>query len=84
MLVLRRKIGEEIRLGDGVVIKVLSVNGRAIRLGIEAPASVPIWRSECEGFKVRAQSPDPEEEPVLSEPRARASVAPTRRSRSRL
>ena len=49
MLVLRRKIGEEIRLGDGVVIKVLSVNGRGIRLGIEAPPSISIWRAECEG-----------------------------------
>ena len=47
MLVLRRKIGEEIRMGDGVIIKVLSVNGRAIRLGIDAPPSISIWRPEC-------------------------------------
>jgi carbon storage regulator len=46
MLVLRRKIGEEIRIGDDVVIKVLGVNGRAIRLGIQAPVSMPIRRGE--------------------------------------
>jgi carbon storage regulator CsrA len=49
MLVLRRKVGEEIRLGDGIIVKVLAVNGRAIRLGIEAPTSIPIWRGECAG-----------------------------------
>ena len=46
MLVLQRKIGQEIYLGDGIIIKVLAINGRAIRLGIEAPLSVPIRRGE--------------------------------------
>lgn len=46
MLVLRRKVGEEIRIGDGVVIKVVAVNGRTVRIGIEAPRSMPIWRVE--------------------------------------
>jgi carbon storage regulator len=49
MLVLRRKVGEELRIGENVVIKVLSVNGRAVRLGIEAPQSMPIWRQEWLG-----------------------------------
>jgi carbon storage regulator len=46
MLVLRRKIGEQIQIGDGVVIKVLAINGRSVRIGIEAPEAVPIWRAE--------------------------------------
>jgi carbon storage regulator CsrA len=46
MLVLRRKVGEEIRIGEDVVIKVLGVNGRATRLGIQAPISKPIRRGE--------------------------------------
>jgi carbon storage regulator len=46
MLVLRRKIGEEIRIGDGVVIKVLAINGRSVRIGIQAPEAMPIWRAE--------------------------------------
>jgi len=46
MLVLQRKIGQEICVGDGIIIKVLAIKGRAIRLGIEAPLSVPIRRGE--------------------------------------
>ena len=46
MLVLRRKIGEQIQIGDGVVIKVLAINGRSVRIGIEAPEAMPIWRGE--------------------------------------
>jgi len=46
MLVLQRKVGEEIRVGDSIVVKVLAINRRAARLGIEAPASIPILRGE--------------------------------------
>ena len=44
MLVLSRKIGERIVIGDNVVLTVLAVKGRQVRLGIEAPAAVPIRR----------------------------------------
>ena len=46
MLVLSRKIGEKIVIGKGVVVTVLEVKGRQVRLGIEAPLDVPIWRGE--------------------------------------
>lgn len=46
MLVLTRKIGERILIGDNVVVTLLAVKGRQARLGIEAPASVPIWREQ--------------------------------------
>jgi carbon storage regulator len=46
MVVLGRRVGEQIRIGENVVIKVLSVNGRSVRLGIEAPYTVSIWRLE--------------------------------------
>jgi carbon storage regulator len=46
MLVLSRKIGESICIGDDVVVTVVQIDGNKIRLGIEAPRSVPIWRSE--------------------------------------
>ncbi len=52
MLVLRRKIGEEICLGDGIIVKVLAINGRAIRLGIKAPNSIPIRRGEFVNLEV--------------------------------
>ncbi|PQO42449.1 carbon storage regulator [Blastopirellula marina] len=46
MLVLSRRIGEKIEIGDGITITVLRVSGKTIRLGIEAPSSVPIRRAE--------------------------------------
>ena len=49
MLVLTRKIGERITIGEDVVVTVVSIENNRIRLGIEAPRSVPIWRSELIG-----------------------------------
>ena len=46
MLVLSRKVGERIVIGQGVTITVLDVNGPRVRLGIVAPADVPVYRSE--------------------------------------
>ena len=46
MLVLSRKVGERIVIGDTVVVQVLAVRRGQIRLGITAPASVPIRREE--------------------------------------
>ena len=46
MLVLTRKVGERIRVGDDVVITVVRINGTAVRLGVEAPPQLTIARSE--------------------------------------
>jgi carbon storage regulator len=46
MLVLNRKIGQRVLLGDEIVITVVKVNGSGVRIGIEAPAEVPILREE--------------------------------------
>jgi carbon storage regulator len=46
MLVLTRKQGEKIRIGDDVVITVVRTKGKAVRLGIQAPAHVPVLRGE--------------------------------------
>jgi carbon storage regulator len=46
MLVLNRKPTEILRIGDEIVVTVLGVVGNRVRLGIEAPAKVPILRSE--------------------------------------
>ncbi len=48
MLVLSRKLNDEVVIGDNVVIKVLGVKGNTVRLGIEAPASVRIVRGELQ------------------------------------
>lgn len=46
MLVLTRKLGEVIRVGDAVTVRVLEVKGNQVRLGVEAPADVRIYREE--------------------------------------
>lgn len=46
MLVLTRKLGEKIVIGDGIVLTVVAIKGGQIRLGIEAPEHVPVWRGE--------------------------------------
>ena len=46
MLILTRKLGEMIRVGDDVTVRVLEVRGNQVRLGVEAPAAVRIYREE--------------------------------------
>jgi carbon storage regulator len=46
MLVLSRREGERIRLGDSIVITVVKLGGDRVRLGIEAPADVLVLRGE--------------------------------------
>ena len=46
MLVLSRKVGERIKIGDGVTITVVRVSGGGVRLGIEAPPELPVVREE--------------------------------------
>jgi carbon storage regulator len=48
MLVVTRRPGEAVLIGDGVRVVVLSVNGDRVRLGIEAPQDVPIRRSDVD------------------------------------
>jgi len=47
MLVLARKAGESIVIGDAIVVTVLQTNRKTIRLGIQAPARVRISRREA-------------------------------------
>ncbi|MBN2689247.1 MAG: carbon storage regulator CsrA [Gammaproteobacteria bacterium] len=46
MLVLTRKIGESITIGDNIRIKVLDLNGAQVRLGAEAPREISVHRDE--------------------------------------
>lgn len=56
MLVLTRKANQSIMIGDTIEISVLSVFGEKVRLGIDAPREVPVFRTEV--FReIRSQNP---------------------------
>ena len=46
MLIITRKPGEKIMLGDDIVVEVMAVSGSSVRLGIAAPRSLPVYREE--------------------------------------
>ena len=46
MLVLTRKSNQSIMIGDEIEISVLAIMGEKVRIGIEAPRSVPVYRRE--------------------------------------
>jgi carbon storage regulator len=46
VLIITRKPGQRIMLGDDVTIEVLEVGGSSVRLGIAAPRSLPVYREE--------------------------------------
>lgn len=46
MLVLSRKLGEKIIIGNNIVVTVVKIDRNQIRLGIEAPQDVPVFREE--------------------------------------
>jgi len=46
MLVLTRKINEEIKIGSDIVIKIISTSDNQVKIGIDAPKSIQILRGE--------------------------------------
>jgi len=66
MLILTRRAGETLMIGDEVTVTVLGVNGNQIRLGINAPREIEVHRSEIyeriqtekEGEQAENQQPE--------------------------
>jgi carbon storage regulator len=46
MLVLTRKLGESIRIGDTIIVKIVDLDGHHVKLGIDAPKSIAVNREE--------------------------------------
>ncbi len=46
MLVLTRKVNQSITIGDEIVVTVTAIDGEQVRLGVEAPRSIPVHRRE--------------------------------------
>ncbi len=65
MLVLTRNVGESVVIGDEIIVKVIEVRGDVVRIGVEAPTSVRIYREELYRALVeanRAAAAGPQEE----------------------
>jgi carbon storage regulator len=58
MLVLTRKAGEMIQIGDNITIRVAEINGSRVKIGIDAPHSMRILRAEL-GFWGDAAAKEP-------------------------
>ena len=66
MLVLSRKTGERVWIGDEIVVTVVRVSGGGVRLGIEAPHELPVVREE---LKAALDKPDHDPpQPVTPKP----------------
>lgn len=84
MLVLSRKIGEVIVIGDNIQIRVIDIDRGKIRLGIDCPREVPIYREELLPFvqpgpaQVPAQVPAMDAEDWAALDRWKREVPPAR------
>ena len=62
MLVLTRKPNQSIMIGDQIEISVLSIVGEKVRLGIQAPAEIPVFRTEIY-VEIHARDGEPTRDP---------------------
>ena len=59
MLVLSRKVGERILIGDQVAVTVVRISGSVVRIGIEAPNNLTVVREELKNRLEATADPDP-------------------------
>jgi carbon storage regulator len=57
MLILTRRSGESIQIGDEIEISVIEVRGNQVRLGINAPSDVLVLRAELADIAAPAETP---------------------------
>lgn len=71
MLILTRKLGERITIGEEIVVTILEIHGRQVKIGIEAPREMAVHREEVflkiQDANIRAASPDPDAFGILVE-----------------
>ena len=60
MLILTRRVGETLMVGDNVTVTVLGVKGNQVRIGVNAPKDIAVHREEIYERIKREQTPDDE------------------------
>lgn len=59
MLILTRKIGESLMIGDNVAVTVLGVKGTQVRIGVSAPREITVHREEIyKKLNIEKEKPD--------------------------
>ncbi len=84
MLVLTRKVGEKIHLGNNIIVTVTSISGQQVRLGITAPPEVSILRNELIVRAQAAAQPAAEASPASNPPEDDKRGRPLRMFRPRM
>ena len=64
MLVIARRVGEALYIGPDIVLVIREVQGKQVRIGIEAPSSVAVARAELLPRESRDAAADPEKAPT--------------------
>ena len=73
MLIITRRPGEKIMVGEDIVVHVMEIVGNSVRVGIEAPRSVPVYREEIwTAVKEENEAAAAAEQTSLPRPAARA------------
>jgi carbon storage regulator len=82
MLVVSRKQGEKIRVGDNIFITIVRIKPKAVRVGIEAPQDIPVVRTELDAHGDDTESTS-EEKSIEIHPKRKTTARRVSRSRLR-
>lgn len=74
MLILRRKIGQSIVFAGDIRVTILNIRGGQVKIGIEAPSSVPVLRGELEALEPTGKQPASPSSETMTRDRSETST----------